>query len=86
MPMEDWIQHSIAARFLYDWQTLVAGFLAVLAALGTIRATIKSANREIAASKEQTAVAQKQIETTVHLARTRAEDEASAFRAVLGQK
>jgi hypothetical protein len=83
MPIEEWIKNYVVAKFLYDWQTLVAGFLAVLAALGTIRATIRAADREIAAGKEQTAVAQKQIETTVGLARTRAEDEASAFRAVL---
>jgi hypothetical protein len=51
------------AQFLYDWQTLIAGVLAVLAAAGIIWATIKSANREIAASQAQTAVAQKQIET-----------------------
>jgi len=44
MPSEDWIQHCIAARFLYDWQTLVAGLLAVLAAWRTIRATTKSAD------------------------------------------
>jgi hypothetical protein len=62
MPMEDWIQHCVVARFLYDWQTLVAGALAVLAAVGTIWATIKSADREIAASQAQTALAQKQIE------------------------
>jgi hypothetical protein len=45
MPMEDWIQHWMVARFLYDWQTLIAGVLAVLAALGTIWATIKSAEK-----------------------------------------
>ena len=28
MPIEDWIQHSKAAQFLYDWQTLAAGILA----------------------------------------------------------
>jgi hypothetical protein len=32
MAMEDWIQHSTVARFLYDWQTLIAGVLALLAA------------------------------------------------------
>jgi hypothetical protein len=49
MPIEDWVHHWIAARFLYDWQTLIAGVLAVLAAAGTILATIKSANPEIKA-------------------------------------
>ena len=81
--MEDWIQHCTVARFLYDWQTLIAGVLAVLAAVGTIYATIRSADREIAASQEQTAVAQKQIETTVSLEQKRDADEASAFRAML---
>jgi hypothetical protein len=49
MPSEDWIQHSIVARVLYDWQTLIAGLLAVLAAWRTIRATTNSADREVAA-------------------------------------
>ena len=83
MPIEDWVQHSRLDRFLYDWQTLIAGVLAVLAAAGTIWATIKSADREVKASQEQTAVAQKQIETTIHLARMRDEGEAHAFRAML---
>ena len=67
----------------YDWQTLIAGVLALLAALLTIRATIRSANREIAASQAQTAVAQKQIDTTVHLERERVLSEDRAFRAML---
>jgi hypothetical protein len=71
------------AQFLYDWQTLIAGVLAVLAAVGTIWATIKSADREIAASQEQTAAAQKQTETAVRLARKRDEDEYDAFRLML---
>jgi hypothetical protein len=57
MPIEGWIEHWKLAQFLYDWQTLIAGVLAVLAAWGTIRATVESANREIKASQEQTAVA-----------------------------
>jgi hypothetical protein len=83
MPSEDWIQHWKVAQFLYDWQTLIAGALAVLAAAGTIWATIKSANREIAASQAQTAVAQQQIETTIRLARMRDANEEGAFRATL---
>jgi hypothetical protein len=42
---------------LDHWQTLAAGILAILAAVGTIWATIKSAGREIEASQAQTAVA-----------------------------
>jgi hypothetical protein len=52
------------AQFLYNWQTLIAGVLAVLAAWRTIRATVESAALEVKASQEQTAVAQKQTETT----------------------
>jgi hypothetical protein len=70
-------------QFLYNWQTLIAGVLAVLAAWRTIRATTKSADREVDASQKQTAVAQKQIETTVQLARKRDEDEYDAFRLML---
>jgi hypothetical protein len=70
-------------QFLYNWQTLIAGVLAVLAAWRTIRATTKSADREVKASQEQTAVAQKQIETTVRLERERVLSEASAFHAML---
>jgi hypothetical protein len=80
MPLENWIQHCKVAQFLYDWQTLIAGILAVLAAVGTIRATISSANREIEASQAQTAVAQKQIETTVRLERERVSSEVDALR------
>jgi hypothetical protein len=68
---------------LDHWQTLFAGVLAVLAAWRTIRATTKSADREVAASQAQTAVAQKQIETTIDLARRRDENEYDAFRIML---
>jgi hypothetical protein len=51
-------------QFLYNWQTLIAGILAVLAAWRTIRATVESADREVKASQAQTAVAQKQIEAS----------------------
>jgi hypothetical protein len=33
MPLESWIQHSRVNEFLYDWQTLIAGLAALLAAL-----------------------------------------------------
>ena len=83
MPLEDWIQRSKVNQFLYDWQTLIAGILAIFAAAGTIWAAIRSAGREIRASQAQTAVAQKQIETTVRLERRRAASEALAFHAML---
>jgi hypothetical protein len=83
MPLESWVQHSRVDQFLYDWQTLIAGVLAVLAAGWTIWATIHSANREIKASQAQTAVAQKQIETAIYFERMRDCDEGIAFFNVL---
>lgn len=79
MPNEGWIQNYALARFLYDWQTLIAGVLAVLSAWRTIGATVQSANREVDASQAQTAVAQKQIETTIRLEQDREANEARAF-------
>jgi hypothetical protein len=32
MPLEDWIPQCQVARFLYDWQTIIAGLAALLAA------------------------------------------------------
>jgi hypothetical protein len=55
----------------------------VLAAWRTIRATVESAALEVKASQAQTAVVQKQIETTVRLARDRDENEYVAFRIML---
>jgi hypothetical protein len=76
MPLEDWVRHSRHDMFLYDWQTLIAGVLAVGAAAVTIWATIWSANREVAA-------AQKQIEATLRLERRRIAREGYAFCAML---
>ena len=39
MPIEDWVQHCIVARFLHDWQTGLAGLIALLAALIGFRMT-----------------------------------------------
>src|ERR1700722_12477387 len=64
------------------WQTLFAGVLAVLAAWRTIRATTQSADREVKASQAQTAVAQKQIETTLRLERLRVAREGFTFHAM----
>jgi hypothetical protein len=60
---------------LDHWQTLVAGLLAIVAAWRTIRATVKSADREVKASQEQTAVA-------LRLERLRAAREGFAFHAM----
>jgi hypothetical protein len=45
----------------YQWQTLIAGIFAVLAAFGTIWATIAAANKEVAAAQYQITVAREQI-------------------------
>jgi hypothetical protein len=80
---------------LFDhWQTIWAAGFAVLAAIGTIWATRSTASRQITAAREQadrmvaaaraqTAVVQKQIETTIDLARMRDAGEASAFHVML---
>jgi K+-sensing histidine kinase KdpD len=82
---------KIAIDLLDHWQTLFAGFLAFVAGFGTIVATIIIANKQIAASREeakrviaatreQTAVAQRQTETTVRLERERVASEADTLR------
>ena len=53
MSIEGWIQRWKVAQVFYDWQTLVAGFLALLAAIGTIWATRSTASRQITAAREQ---------------------------------
>jgi hypothetical protein len=68
---------------LDHWQTIIAGLLALAAAAWTIRETVNSAKREVDASQKQTAVAQKQLETTIRLAEKRDEDEYDAFRVTL---
>jgi hypothetical protein len=67
---------KIAVDLLYHWQTLIAGVLALLAAWLTIRATKRSADREVEASQAQT-------ETTVRLEKERVASEALAFHAML---
>ena len=32
MPLESWVHHSAGWAFLYDWQTLLAGLIAIAAA------------------------------------------------------
>ena len=41
MPLESWIQHSGVNEFLYDWQTVIAGFVALVAALITVWVTLR---------------------------------------------
>jgi hypothetical protein len=94
MPIEDWVQHSKVDRFLYDWQTLIAGVLALLAGFGTVAATMIIARRQIAASREQadrmvaaareqTRATFKQTETTFDLEQMRNASEALSFHAML---
>jgi len=68
---------------VYDWQTLIAGILALLAAFGTIWATIISANREISAAQNQMAVAQRQTRLTLALDRRRVARESFAFLSMM---
>lgn len=48
------------AKILYDWQTLVAGVMALIAALATIIATICATRRQLAAAARQTDVVKEQ--------------------------
>jgi hypothetical protein len=70
-------------HLLDKWQTLTAGLLALVAALATIRATNRAANREISAAQEQTRVAQEQIEITLRLERHRLARESRSFLAAM---
>jgi hypothetical protein len=53
--MEDWIQHWVV-KFLYDWQTLFAGSLALVAAWLTLRAARLKDRREVEAMRKSLAV------------------------------
>ena len=50
--IEGWIQRWKLAQVFYNWQTLIAGVLALLAGFGTVAATMIIARRQIAASRE----------------------------------
>jgi hypothetical protein len=79
---------------LDHWQTLFAGVLALVAAFGTVAATMiiarrqivasrEEADRVIAATRDQTKVTAEQTATTVRLERMRDEGEAHAFRVMI---
>jgi hypothetical protein len=70
-------------QFVDHWQTLITGVLALVAGIGTIWATIASAQREIAANQAQTKVAQEQLATTLRLERRRVVRESYAFFAMV---
>ena len=94
MSIEGWIQRWKLAQVFYEWQTLIAGVLALLAGFGTVAATMIIARRQIAASREeadrviaatraQTEATFKQTEATVRLEDLRNAREALAFHAML---
>jgi hypothetical protein len=94
MSIEGWIQHWKVAQVFYDWQTLIAGVLALLAGFGTVAATMIIARRQIASSREeadrviaatraQTEATFKQTEATVRLEDLRNASEAEAFCVML---
>jgi hypothetical protein len=60
MPLESWIQHSRVNEFLYDWQTVIAGFVALVAALITVWVTLRverrASRRELDALRKSLAV------------------------------
>jgi hypothetical protein len=83
MPLENWIQHSRHDQFLYDWQTVIAGVLALAAGILTVVATMIIAHRQIKASREVITATRDQTETTIRLERERIASEAKAFHAML---
>ena len=84
MPLESWIQHSRVDQFLYDWQTVIAGVLALIAAFGTIWVTRHIAKKQIDASRKEAdrviAATREQTETTVRLEQERVSREVEAIR------
>jgi hypothetical protein len=74
---------SAVGQFIYDWQTLIAGLLALVAGVGTVVATIKSANREVVAAQEQTKAAQRQTAVAREIERRRIAREGYAFHSML---
>jgi hypothetical protein len=73
----------VAYDFFRDQGSIIAGLLALFAALLTIRAIRKSADREIAAAQQQTEVAQKQLCTSLQIERRRLAHEELAFYVTL---
>jgi len=68
---------------LYHWQTLATGFLALGAGWWTVRATKKSADRQVVAAQGQTKAAQRQTAVTREIERRRIAREGYAFHAML---
>ncbi|HEV3191729.1 MAG TPA: hypothetical protein VGY54_14565, partial [Polyangiaceae bacterium] len=53
MPLEDWIQHCSVEQFFYDWQTVIAGGLAVAAAVIVGLFALKAASIAVQAARQQ---------------------------------
>jgi hypothetical protein len=83
-----------AHGWVYEWQTLIAGLLALAAGVGTVWGTLRAANRQvetvndaadrqITAAREQTAAAQRQTQAMRDMGRRRIASEGYAFHAML---
>jgi hypothetical protein len=70
-------------QFIEHWQTLIAGLLALAAGVGAVWATIKSANREVAAAQGLTKAAQRQTAVVREIERRRVARERYAFHVML---
>ena len=55
MPLEDWVRHSRHDMFLYDWQTLIAGGLALIAGLITVWVINKQIETTVRLERERDA-------------------------------
>ena len=55
MPLEDWVRHSRHDMFLYDWQTLIAGGLALVAGLITVWVINKQIKTTVRLERERVA-------------------------------
>jgi hypothetical protein len=90
MSIEGWIQRWKVAQVFYDWQTLIAGVLALLAGFGTVAATMIIARRQIAASRDEAgkviAATRAQTETTVRLEQDRLQAKPSHFASCLKRR
>jgi type II secretory pathway pseudopilin PulG len=70
-------------QFLFEWQTLTAGILALIAAGITVWATDKAAKRQVKAAQEQTRVTQEQIDVMKRMECQRIARESHAFLTTL---
>jgi len=84
MPMEDWMQHWIVARFLYDWQTLAAGALAALRLCGQfVRLSDQQIEKLQPAKRRRPLRRSKWIRPFVWSVRRRVATEGYAFHATI---